>query len=61
MERFLKKQQQYSVNYKTPMLLLFIIIVKKSLEHYWKMMSMYTFSLNLPIRTIGKILATTTK
>ena len=43
------------------MLVILIIVVKKSLEHFWKMMSMYTFSLNCPIRTIDRILTTTTK
>ena len=41
---------KYSVNYKTSVLLLLIIVAKKSLQHFWKMMSIYTFSRNRPIR-----------
>ena len=44
---------KYSVNCKTSVLLLLIIVAKtKSLEHFWKMMSMYTFSWNRPILSI---------
>ena len=44
---------KYSVNCKTSVLLPLIIVAKtKSLEHFWKMMSMYTFSRNRPILSI---------
>ena len=39
---------KYSVNYKTSMLLLLIIVAKKSPEYFWKTISMYTCSWNHP-------------
>ena len=64
MDKFLKLQQilfitshtskevlkgKYSVSYNTSVLLLLIIVAKKSLEHFRKMMSMYSFSRNRTI------------